>query len=453
MKVATAREFRVLAVAPPDKVVPAEPIRQVGGELVGRLNSWTDLLGIGQDLLLDAVLWYSPPAEPERWIEGIMQLNRLRPSTGIVLVPSDRGRVGPMESEIIDRRRRGQLRNATAAADETAAVARGLRRVLADLGHAVDHGDSPADVRALRPWLAGSQPGQSTAPPQPLNATGKVTGHIITVLGPKGGVGKTTVSVGIACLAARRSPLQVVLVDLDGEAADVPVHLDMLDEPDIVDLLPHLEGGSQRLPTYGETLRVVPGPSRPDLASLVTPEAVERLLDLFARSFRYIIVDTGARLSDEAAWRAIDVADQLVLVLTPDAGSLRMARLLLDHSDRLGWGSKRLTVVLNQVYDRAPLDAGRIASFLGRSIEHRIPLDRSAVDGAILSGKPLVLHRPDHPISRALSGLCADLGVIPPDGVPETGVAALRERLRSWIRREDHRGRVDWPLTRGAGRR
>lgn len=452
----SGQPFRILTVAPASQPVPGEVFRQIGGENVGRLNHWNDLLGIGPELRIDAVLWFNPPADERDWLGAVTQLSRLRPTTGVVLVPQDRATVGPMESTIIDRRQRGQIRNVTAAPSDIAGLVNGLRRVLADQGKPVADLKPKPDFRSLRPspWVGHSKPADLFGLRESLSPVPHQSGpaRIITVLGPKGGVGKTTVSVGLACLAAKEAPHRVVLIDLDGQSADVAVHLDLLDAPDIVDLMPHLEDGPGRLPLYGERLYVVPGPARPDLGSLVTPEAVERILDSLSSSFPIIIVDTGARLSDEAAWRAVEKADHLVFVLTPDAGSLRIARLLMDHADRFGWQDKGLTTVLNQVYDRLPLEADRIARFLGVPIQHRIPLDRSAVDAAVLAGKPLVLNKPDHPISQALRTLSIELGLVSNALPPVTAAASIRRRIRALLGKGADDGRSDWPLTRGATR-
>ncbi|MFO7246131.1 MAG: hypothetical protein FWJ62_05375 [Thermaerobacter sp.] len=419
---------RLLVVAPSEAPLPGEVLRRCGVTLAGRLATMNDVLGLGPDLRLDVVVWFDPPLEEDAWVGPSLELARLRPATGLVLVPARPEAVGPLEVAILDRRERGQLQRVTAAGRGADDLVRGICRVLADAGLGRKPGPA-ADLAMLRP-APRSAPGDLTARRAPA-ARGDGRGRILTVFGPKGGVGKTTVAVGLAALAAAANPEGVVIVDLDLEAAAVAVHLDLLDAPDLLDVLPSLEADPRRVPRFaGAPLAVVPGPARPQLAAAVEPDLIDRILAGLAGAYRWVVVDVGARLGDEVAYRAIAAADRLVFVLTPDASSLRTARLLMDHAGDLGLDDGRLVPVLNQTYGGALLDARRIGDFLGLDIRHTVPLDRAAVDASILNGRPLVLEHPGHPIARALRDLAQALGmdVAGPagDGRPNRAAVARR---------------------------
>src|SRR5918992_4215828 len=106
-----------------------------------------------------------------------------------------------------------------------AAMRAGVRDILhpaadiSDIRQVLDHAYQGAVDRALALDLA--RQGQPEA-----DASAK-TGSVITVVSPKGGVGKTTVATNLAVGLARPTPHSTVLVDLDVKFGDVASALDL----------------------------------------------------------------------------------------------------------------------------------------------------------------------------------------------------------------------------------
>lgn len=394
----------------------AAVLARTGATCVAQVAQWRDLLALGPDLAFDIVVWLDPPADEATWVEAIEQLQRLRAQAGVLLVYRDAGAVGPVKVQVAERRRRGQVRSVAVAADRGVDLLEAWRELCADLGFDTEPAERERRQRGQFDMLRPLRRPQVQAASGAANAVADGKGRIVAVMGAKGGVGKTTVAVNLASLAATAHPGGVVLLDLDLEGADVGVHLDLLDELDVIDLLPRLQQGVFDLPTYehGSSFAVIPGPVRPDLARLIEAETVADLLARLRERFRWIIVDTGARLNDEVAFRAIDVADHRAFIITADAGNLRMARFVLEHAERLGWSQPQWTFVLNQAYADAALSQQQIADFLGQRLDVVIPADRGAVDKAILTGRPLVLSAPQHPVAQGLRELAAFLGMVAP---------------------------------------
>lgn len=238
----------------------------------------------------------------------------------------------------------------------------------------------------------------------------------VICFGPKGGVGKTTLAVSLAALAAKARPGQVVLVDLDLTSADAGVHLGHGAGPDLVDMLPHLcgEPGPGDLPLHrprGFDFYLAVGPQRPELAELVRPQHIDYLLQWARRRGMVAIVDTPAGFGDEIVYQALTAADHLVLVTTADPASLRQTAMAFEFFDRLQVApSARRWLVLSQATPNAPVSPDRVEAFLGHPITVEIPLDRVACERAVATGCPLVLDDPGHPISRAVGRLAGQLG-------------------------------------------
>jgi len=138
--------------------------------------------------------------------------------------------------------------------------------------------------------------------------------HRIVVFSGKGGVGKTTVAVNLACLLAQRT-MRVGLLDADITGPNVLQMMGIDDPPrhDANGLLPHERHGVQTV----------------SLASLVAPEAaviwrgpmrskaIQQLLDETSwGDLDLLIVDLPPGTGDEALTIAQETSPQLALIVT-----------------------------------------------------------------------------------------------------------------------------------------
>lgn len=305
------------------------------------------------------------------------------------------------------------------------AAAQGLRPT-PDAGHRPMPGtwralESPSGAGRPGPW-GGGRP----TPPIPLC-------QVISVYGPKGGVGKTTVAVNLAlCLAQEGEP--TALVDLDLHGSSVAVHLDLLDDPTLADLVSALpdiasDGVSaywhEHVPTG---LHAVTAPHRPELADLVRPDAVQRALELLAARHRFLVVDHATNPASQMLYDTLDRSHAILLVTSLDAASLRSVRLLLEALRRLRPGLHgRVQVVVNGVPPRPAIGLRDAEEFVGARVVAALPYDRGA-EQAVADGAPLQLGGGEY--ARAVRALTRDAGLLPAAGTAERRAGPL-----AWLRR------------------
>ncbi len=283
-----------------------------------------------------------------------------------------------------------------------------------------------------RRWLSG-QRGQERPTPSIL------TQQVVAVCSPKGGVGKTLLATNLAVAVATRTPARTVLVDLDLASSDVGVHLDLLEGPTIVDLLPYLpEVGSADLRRFVMTHRasgldVLLGPARPELAGLVKTEHLRRILDWLRREYHFVFLDTPPDTSSDLVCECLEAASRILLVTTTDAASLRQARVMVDVLDRLGTGKERVLLVVNQLHEGSPVTLREVQSFLGLSTVFGLVTDRRLAEGAVFEGKPLVLQPSDHPLVVSLLEVAAAL--CPGMQLPADGRLTRPRGVLGWLKR------------------
>ncbi len=298
--------------------------------------------------------------------------------------------------------------------------------------------EPPSALGADHP--AGARTTPSTLPRTAPAVAGPVAvPQIISVIGPKGGVGKTTIAVNLAVAMGRRGQFATALLDLNLRGGDVAVHLDLLGGPTLVDLLPQAgELTPELLQRYlkvhrASGLSVMTAPERPELAELVRPGVLARVLETVGRQYRYVVLDHAPDFTSDLVCEALERSHLILLVSTLEACSLRQCRVSLEtlRRGRLNV-SDRVRLVLNQVYSAAPLSLTEVERFMGMPVAVSIPEARKAVEASIFNAQPLLLGEGGE-VGRALMGLSrlVDTGAAP----PPRRVAPLSGVLEKLVRR------------------
>ncbi len=164
-------------------------------------------------------------------------------------------------------------------------------------------------------------------------------GRLVCVLGPKGGSGKTLVSVNLG-VALAEAGQRVAIVDLDLQFGDVALCLGLAPERTAHDLA--LAGGTldaQKLDAYlmahSSGLRVLLAPTRPDQASAISTELIRDMYASLRTTFDVVIVDTPPGFTPEVI-ATIDAATDLVMVGMLDSLSLKNTKLGLETLELMG---------------------------------------------------------------------------------------------------------------------
>ncbi|HEY3438303.1 MAG TPA: hypothetical protein VGK35_11520 [Actinotalea sp.] len=284
--------------------------------------------------------------------------------------------------------------------------------------------DGPQAGRGLARGHSGAR--RDGTPPRPARGT------LITVWGPTGAPGRTTVAVNLAAELAEQDAL---LVDADTYGGTVAQMLGLLDEAPgvaaaarlaatgrldaaaLAALTPRLEGG----------LRVLTGISRAHRWPEVTAANLEAVWAVARRLAAVTVVDCGFSIEQDellsydtraphrnaATLSALTEADHAVVVGAGDPiGLQRLVRALAELTD-LGVQAQR-HVVVNRVRASAsgPRPAEAITDALRRYAGVNgallVPEDQLGCDTAVLGGRTLREQVPHSPARRALVALAGE---------------------------------------------
>ena len=230
-----------------------------------------------------------------------------------------------------------------------------------------------------------------------------VPGRVITVIAPKGGVGKTTLSTNLAVALAERTATPVALLDLDLTFGDVASGLGLIPEHTMSDLLT-VPGGitatalKMCLTRRSDNLFALCAPFTPDAGEEVPEAVVDRVLRLLADDFRHVVVDTAAGLS-EATLAAIAASTHLMLVCDLSVSALKALRKVIDTLDQLGLTTAERHLVLNRADAKVGIDAEQAAALVGLPATLLVP-NSNVVATAMNNGIPIVEHAPRSPAAK-----------------------------------------------------
>ena len=232
-------------------------------------------------------------------------------------------------------------------------------------------------------------------------------GTMITVLGPKGGTGKTLTACNLAVALALAGE-QPVVVDLDLQFGDVGLALGLRPERTIHDLA--VSAGSLDAEKVDAFLassecgaRALLAPLRPDQASAIDPSFLRPVFELLRSRSSYVIVDTPPAFTPEVI-AAIDASSHLCIVGMLDALSLKDTKIGLETLAQMGFDPADVTLVLNRADSNVGIGKDDVERLLGRKPDVLVPSDR-AIPRALTDGRTIVEAEPRSGAAKAYRSL------------------------------------------------
>jgi pilus assembly protein CpaE len=234
-------------------------------------------------------------------------------------------------------------------------------------------------------------------------------GRLICVLGPKGGIGKTLTVSNLAVSFAAEGH-SAVIVDLDLQFGDVGLALGLSPHKTIYDLARSSGSLDEEkveafMAVHESGVRVLLAPTRPDQASVVTPEFLTSVYSTLRTAYDFVVVDTPPGFTPEVI-ASIDSASDVCMVGMLDSLSLKNTKLGLETLDLMGYPSERVRVVLNRADSRVGITKDDVATVVGRQADVLVPSSRD-IARSVNEGVPIAMAQPRSDAARAFRSLAA----------------------------------------------
>ena len=219
-------------------------------------------------------------------------------------------------------------------------------------------------LRALSAWTRAAQ-GRVTGEREQM---ARAVGSVVAVVGAKGGVGASLTALVSARATASRG--RTALVDFDLRAGDLASYCGVTVRRNVTDLASlGAEIGGREISEVAYPVRngieLLPAPEHGELAELMTETASRQIVQAIRYQYATVVVDCGSHLDDATA-AALDLADAIVVVATPEVPALRAVRRLGETLGRLTLAHNTPTrLVLNRTSrnnEIQPATAARLVS-------------------------------------------------------------------------------------------
>jgi len=265
-------------------------------------------------------------------------------------------------------------------------------------------------------------------------------GKVISVFSPKGGTGCSTIATNLAVALQTETEAKVVLVDGSLQFGDIAVLLNLKPVRTIADLVPHmgeLDGDlvDSVIVPHSSGVKTLLAPPRPEMADLIVPDHMKRILEELKKIFDCIVVDTWTSLHD-LVLTIMDVSDRIILISTPDIPSIKNTKLFFEVTEALGYSREKVFLIINKLDRRSSIRAEDIEAGVKHPVAATLVLDERVATLAANQGSPFVLGAASSPIAQGVFNLAHQLldSLVEKEEVAETTAASAGEKLAQRFR-------------------
>lgn len=234
-----------------------------------------------------------------------------------------------------------------------------------------------------------------------------MAGFVISVIGGKGGVGKSVFASSIALAFMKEFSLKPLLVDQDFTACgDQNVILGMKPGKGLLEAVQHTGAYDQaamvRLAQpHPSGLHYLGAPASIQLSRGITPDALGKLYKAMPNVYPLTVIDCGSQV-DPWTIKAMEFSTLIILVTNPDILVMHQTKRIMTEMVEQLFPLEMIEIVLNRFVQNAAVAPATIQRTLGKPVYAAIPEDMVSMGAALSQQKPLVLAAPSAPSTRAI---------------------------------------------------
>ena len=231
--------------------------------------------------------------------------------------------------------------------------------------------------------------------------------RVIAVHSLRGGLGTSSLATNVAVGLNALWQNSTLLLDMVPDAGQQAMMLNMSLKRTWADLgmIPPQELDQNTLSAitrqHDSGLHLIASPKMPSDAESVTSSHFDVAFKFLKNRYEYIVADLPHNFSS-LTLEALEAADFILLITSPEIASVRAASIALETYKQLNYPEEKIKIVLNWTFERDGLAHDAIESALHAPIQLVIPYGGRRFTRALNRGIPLLHEHPEDPISELL---------------------------------------------------
>jgi pilus assembly protein CpaF len=234
-----------------------------------------------------------------------------------------------------------------------------------------------------------------------------MAGYIISVIGGKGGVGKSTFAANLAFAYAQESKKNVLLLDFDQKACgDQNIITGIKPKKNLKDLAvfngaidPRSLG--QFVGVHSQRVSFIGMPRDAASADQVNPEGLGKVLKAVPALFAYTIIDCGGEMTD-LALKGLEFATLILLLTSHDVLAVNQTKRMYSDLQTQMFPRDMIQIVTNQAQKGHPVTADIIGKQIGKPVFATIQKDDQACTLALGKSEPAILSAKNSVFTREM---------------------------------------------------
>lgn len=233
-------------------------------------------------------------------------------------------------------------------------------------------------------------------------------GNIITVIGGKGGVGKSQVAANLAIAYASEIRAKTLLLDFDQKACgDQNIITGLKSKKNLKELSDFtgaIDPRSIQLFTadHKAGFSFIGMPTEPIAANQINEDGIGKALKALVNIYPVIVIDAGSELSP-LALKAMEFSTLIFIVASPDVLAVNQCKRMYTDLVTMLFPKDMIQIVVNQAVNGHPVSPDVIGKTIGKPVFHAIPRDDASCIAALSRSTPVIVGAKGSPFGTGVT--------------------------------------------------